>query len=159
MQKEIVTKRKLALSKATARGPVTPYDGTRKGERSIPIELASGMKGTGDIDMFVNGGPYFTYDREEDQIREETLGWYRMKNGVRLPAIIHSRFGKGNAILSGLHFEFDVSEIPGRVVRLREDSLERNNQARSDLIDVILKEKLGLSVGPSRHGKTSSRAI
>jgi glutamine amidotransferase-like uncharacterized protein len=64
-----------------------------------------------------------------------------MKDGTRLPAIIHARYGAGNAILSGVHFEFEASEIQGKK---RDDA---NNLARSNLIDAILSKKLGLSVG------------
>lgn len=52
MQKEIVTNRKLALSKSRAVGPVTPYDGTMNGVRSIPVELSTCMRGIEAVDMY-----------------------------------------------------------------------------------------------------------
>lgn len=91
----------------------------------------------------MNGGPHFVYDQAEDLLSEDTLGWYKMKDGARHPAIIHSKFGKGNAVLSGVHFEFESNNfIKGK----SRDRAKRNNQARLDLIDTILSDKLGLSV-------------
>jgi biotin--protein ligase len=99
---EVVGKRELGFFEGKAIGPVFgPFDyHSKSGARAALIRTKEATSY-----FYFNGGPYF--ENAESYTNTTVLGWYEGD----LPAIIHVRYGKGNVILSGVHFEFDPHQV------------------------------------------------
>lgn len=103
---EVLGNRELSFFPGKAIGPCLAeyvYK-SNKGARAASIQLQHKVQ-VKDIHLFYNGGCYF--EEADSYPNVSVLGWYQDKEAHKLPAIIKIQVGKGRAILSGVHFEYD----------------------------------------------------
>ncbi|CAO3611002.1 unnamed protein product [Cunninghamella echinulata] len=160
---EVKGPRELAFYPGLSRGTMYPgfvYN-SNKGARSIPITLENKNKQI--INVFYNGGGYFVRPTDYDQVT--VIATYpdgpRFKDSdnnnnddenTKAASIVLCKVGKGLALLSGVHPEYDVTTTPGL------EEAENSDQ----LIDSLKKSRhqcllffydqftsLGLSVNPN----------
>lgn len=138
---EVLGNRELAFFPGKAIGPnLAKYDYKNdSGARAaiIKLELANVTEST----IYYNGGGYF--ENAADYKNVSVLGYYK----DHLPAIIYISYGKGNVILSGVHFEYDTSlfDLNNPYLSKISPDLKRADATRKVLIKEILK-KLGLNI-------------
>ncbi|NGX27331.1 MAG: hypothetical protein K940chlam6_01265 [Chlamydiae bacterium] len=108
---EINEKRELKFFPGVVRGPIlAPYDyKTNSGTRAAKIFTRGGES----LFVFYNGGGYFSQAEQEKNV--SILATY--EDG--LPAIIECKVGRGIAILSGVHFEYDPELLDNEDVFLK----------------------------------------
>lgn len=96
---EVIGSRELAFFQGSAVGPIlAPYDyRTNSGARVAKLIFNDQQIGM----AYFNGGPYF-----KGNIAGEVIAHYADNN---LPAIIQISVGKGKAILSGVHWEYQAN--------------------------------------------------
>jgi glutamine amidotransferase-like uncharacterized protein len=107
-QYEIVEPRELSLFSGLGVGPLIPYEyNSRRGARVM--EFQTPQKHT--CKSYYNGGCAFVLPKDVDQSSVQVMGVYGEKYQNK-PAIVWSRYGKGQVLLSGLHIEYhpDVLE-------------------------------------------------
>lgn len=94
------------------------------------------------IKLYYNGGGYFVDADKKDLV--EVLARYK-DNGEA--AIIKTQVGKGTSILSGLHFEYNPSNIKtlDKKINMTKKQLFEYEYARQHLFKIIL-QKLNLDV-------------
>ena len=99
---EVKGPRDLKLFPGTATGPIiAPFDyRSDSGARAALIKVDNKM-----IKIYYNGGPYFSFEKNN---KTTVLAYYDY-NDKLLPAIILSKYGKGRALLSGVHFEYNAN--------------------------------------------------
>ena len=104
---EVKGVRELAFFPGTVKGPIlAPYDyETSSGVRAAKISWKGGapFKTNSTFVVYYNGGGYFAEAAREEHTK--ILASYSLGNDF--PAIIEIQVGKGKAILSGVHFEYD----------------------------------------------------
>ncbi len=71
------------------------------GARAVEISAAT----SGKVALYYNGGGYFSGAEKCSDV--DIMGSYY----DRTPAIVHIRYGKGNVVLSGVHFEHDDQSL------------------------------------------------
>lgn len=104
---EIKGQRELAFFHGTARGPaLAPYDiNSNKGARAAHLTLSNHKEAT----VYYNGGSFY----EANPMPPNTTVIARYADLPQQPAaIIKIKVGKGIAILSGVHFEYDQRLLP-----------------------------------------------
>jgi len=129
---EVIGKRELALFPGKAIGPVFgPYDyKTKSGARTAQISIS----GSGKMNLFFNGGCYFENAESYDGVT--VMGRYQSG----LPAVIKIIFGKGEVILSGVHFEYEpgLLDINDEYLQVIIPDLIKDNSKRDELAKNIL---------------------
>jgi len=100
------------------------------------------------VSVYYNGGCTFDQPNQQQQQQHQqhqTLAWYpNDEEGKGQPAMIECRVGKGVAVMSGVHLEYDTrlanpaSDLPAVV-----QGLEADDQARALLMRSTLR-RLGL---------------
>ena len=103
---EVIGKRSLGFFNGTAIGPILkPYSyEDESGACAAKIVLSDSKE----LYIYYNGGCAFSPEPTEDNV--EVIGRYAEKEN--LPAILRCKIEKGEAILSGVHFEQFSSENP-----------------------------------------------
>jgi glutamine amidotransferase-like uncharacterized protein len=100
---EVVGERYLKLFNGNAIGPALAkysYD-TNKGSKAARITC-----GNDQLAVFYNGGPYFEMPHNTTA---KVICTYSDKNN--LPAVLHSKYGKGKVLLSAIHFEYNPAML------------------------------------------------
>ena len=94
------------------------------------------------MSFYFNGGPYF---EEISQEGMSVLAWYEF-DSKKLPAILYIKYGQGNVILSGVHFEYIPNDKDIRDENLKNiiPILDSDNYKRNICIRKILAS-LGIS--------------
>lgn len=138
---QVVGDRSLKFTSATAVGSIVPgfeYN-SEQGSRAVSIKLVDSVlepiedssaldiaSGGNVANLYVNGGPWFRYPSVNNNSNsnidnypsESVLAWYlpseKTLNKNPEPAILESRVGRGRAILSGPHFEYDPNLIASK---------------------------------------------
>lgn len=102
---EVVGPRELSFFSGKAIGPIlAPYDyHTNSGARAAQITTT--LPGLSSVTVYYNGGGYFEHALQDPHAR--ILAIYPNQ----LAAIIHVTYGKGNVILSGVHFETEAEHL------------------------------------------------
>lgn len=97
------------------------------------------------LSTYYNGGCYFSLSEEDKEV--EVLSRYLSLEDTP-PSIIGCKVGKGRAILSGVHFEFNPSSLSARSGPLQKiiAEMERYETKRLELISSVLSY-LGLMDG------------
>jgi biotin--protein ligase len=103
---QVIEKRQLRFFPGTEIGPaLAPYDYKSNSGARVPVLRLDPRVSTGihKLPAFVNGGGYFK--RATAYSKVSVLAWYPGPEGRA--AIVKIRVGKGFAILSGAHLEYD----------------------------------------------------
>lgn len=136
---EVIGKRELAFFQGVVRGPIlAEYDyKTSRGARAATIRWQDKnhfKQGTNFL-VFYNGGGYFV-DTSNDK-NSTILATYDKGE----PAIIECHVGKGKAILSGVHVEYDPELLDASDCDLQPliPKLRHGNQDRMQLLIYLLK--------------------
>ena len=162
--------RDLGFFSGTAYGSVTPkfaYN-SEQGSHAVTISLnpdstqTFNMSHAKDLDVYVNGGPFFKVDAPSKDI--ETLCWYTSLSKEPKSAIVQCRVEKGMAVLCGPHIEYDARLIASHLAQKDlTDALSRESRERleeilpeliksdNDRIDLLrnILVRLGLKVNAS----------
>jgi len=136
---EVLGSRELAFFPGKAIGPAIGFYNYKSniGAQAANISVfIAGIKKN--IHLFLHGGPYFA--NAESFSNVSVIGWYKIKNNVKLPAIIHIKYGKGNVVLSGVHFEYEPNMLDKHDKFLTKliPQLDASNEARKVMIGSIL---------------------
>lgn len=143
---EVTGPRELAFFKGAARGTV--YKGFKYGTNSgthCPL-LQTPL---GSFKCFFNGGCLFT----EVDNKTEVLATYETPvqctaDSEHPPAVIYTKVGRGNCVLSGVHTEYSVETLHADDLNPEIiEELKKQNEARSKFM-VFMLQKLGLTVTP-----------
>ena len=59
--------------------------------------------------IYFNGGAYF--DKSDEMKNIFVIGTY---DDINKPAIIYAKYGTGNVVLSGVHFEYDAALLDSK---------------------------------------------
>ncbi|MFY9590047.1 BPL-N domain-containing protein [Rickettsia endosymbiont of Halotydeus destructor] len=133
---EVIGVRDLAIYKGLVKGPVLApyYYNSNKGASAayITIEANSGLS-IKDCHAFYNGGGYFV--DAENVKNTEIIARYENFEA----AIIKCTYGKGTAILSGIHFEYDPAIIKRKYLSNIREILNNSNGQRIILLNYIFK--------------------
>ncbi len=137
---EVEGARELAFFPGIVRGPIlAPYDyQTLSGVRAAKIlwnGTQSFLKDTV-FTVYYNGGGYFVDAAEEK--KATVLAFYNIEE--KAPAIIECRVGRGRAILTGVHFEFDPRLLDPDNCYMKQiiPALEDGNILRMQLVENLL---------------------
>ncbi|KAI8920230.1 biotin-protein ligase [Powellomyces hirtus] len=117
----VVGQRALRFYPGTAKGSVVEgfvYE-SEKGAKAVPVKRDPGFVEELETDneeelcLYVNGGPWFVPTTADDATPSytnvRTLAWYADAQYPPRPAIVECNVGAGRAILSGPHFEYNLS--------------------------------------------------
>ena len=124
---EVVGERNLAFYEGTAVGPILKPYSYEDDSGACAAEIV--LENTKKLYIYYNGGCAFTPEPNENNV--EVIGRYAEKDN--LPAILKCKFGKGEAILSGVHFEKTFSK--------RTEIQEKLDQTK-DALDEFLHDLL-----------------
>ncbi len=132
---EILGDRELKFFKGKSIGPdLAPYDyNTKSGSRAA--RLSTTFNHLPEAIVYYNGGGYF--ENADSFTDTKIIGYYENK----LPAIIHVKYGEGNVILSGVHFEYNPYLLNSHDSYLKHiiPVLKTHEGARGELISTLLK--------------------
>ena len=135
---EVLGERELAFFPGVAVGPIlAKHDhNSNSGSRAASIKLD--LKEVKKVITYYNGGGYFKNATNYDDVT--IIGYYEN----HLPAIIHISLGKGDVILSGVHFEYDPYRLDTQDPYLNKISpdLKYSNDKRQILVQVVFKKLL-----------------
>lgn len=138
---EVLSQRELQLFKGKAIGPIlAPYDyRSYRGARAA--NLNTSFSSFHNPCVFYNGGGYF----ENAAACPNTQVIASYQNG--LPAVIKTPYGKGNVLLSGVHFEYDPYTLDSTDPYLKQilPDLLAGDRARINFAHHVL-QMLGLDV-------------
>lgn len=116
--------------------------GTLYPERPFMYEKESGAHASwlstaeGSLHLYYNGGCAFPQAESYEHVTP--LASYL--DAEKQPAIIHCKIGKGNVILSGVHFEMSVDSLMSQGCHpMIVDKLQSSAASRQSLINTILK--------------------
>lgn len=136
---EVSGKRELAFFGGSTIGPIlAKYDyKSNSGTRAAKIKLE--LEQVKEANIYYNGGGYFKDATKYKDV--VVLGYYEN----HLPAVIHILFGKGNVVLSGVHFEYNpfLLNIEDPYLQKIALNLKYSNTMRIKLVEAILK-RLGI---------------
>src|SRR5262249_28312516 len=124
----------------TVRGPIlAPYDyKTASGARAAKIlwKDSVGFEKDDEFLIFYNGGGYFVHASENKNTT--ILATYNTKEN--LAAIVECKVGKGTAILSGVHFEYNPNFFGSEDPYLEKikPELQKGNLNRMKLLKHLL---------------------
>lgn len=76
-------------------------------EKSIAIVNIWEEKTRQTSSVIYHGGPFFDSVEKKCKI----IAYYKLKSGQKLPAIIQKQYGKGQVIILGVHFEYNLENI------------------------------------------------
>jgi glutamine amidotransferase-like uncharacterized protein len=137
---QVLGNRELAFFQGTAIGPaIAKFDyKNNSGARAANIRITADNL-TQEINLYFNGGPYFKDPENFKNV--EVLGAYQLPKKKMLPAILYIKFGKGNVILSGVHFEHDPTYFDKNDIHLAKlvSDLEKDSAGRKALITKIFE--------------------
>ena len=135
---EVFGERELAFFPGVAVGPVLAKYDYRSNSGSSAAKIKLDSKEVKKAVMYYNGGGYFKNATNYDDVT--IIGYYENY----LPAIVHVSFGKGNVILSGVHFEYDLYQLDTQDPYLNKISLglKYSNAKRQILVQVIFGKLL-----------------
>lgn len=132
---EVKGERELALFPGTVRGPILCdyVYGTHEGARAAKIYSTFGEKE--EYTIFYNGGGYFEVPAKNTLV----LATYDREKAY--PAIIECSYGKGVAILSGVHIEYDFQRLDLTDTYLKDiiPELQQGNDKRLFLLRYLLQ--------------------
>ena len=135
---EVLGTRALAFFPGKAIGPVlAPYDyKTNSGVRAARIEV--NLKPIQNVALYYNGGNFFEHAEHYPNVT--VIGRYTGVKGNHLPAIIHIRYGQGNVVLSGVHYEYDPFFLDQKDHYLSDiiPALKKENALRKILFDRLI---------------------
>jgi len=144
---EVKGARELAFFPGVAKGPLFAansfsYDSSfgvdNSGATAAPIRYRDSV-----VQAYYNGGCGFI--NAEQHISCEILGWYEE---LKIPCIIRCQCGKGTALLSGIHLEFDANDLPPSTPeKVREVLLESRDEQRNLFTNLVTKELLQTATG------------
>lgn len=131
---EVVGPRPLGLFQGVVKGPILApyYYESDKGASAARITITYHTHET-DGYVYYNGGGYFI---DADKIANTTV-IARYEN--RAAAIIKCNYGAGNAILSGVHVEYDPCMLKKQSLRPIRKTLKHHNEQRIKLFKHILE--------------------
>lgn len=137
---EVLGERELSFFPGKAIGPIlSSYDyRNNSGVRAARIKMQT-MGELSEVNLYFNGGGFF--ENAEDYTDVQVLGNYQINN-IELPAIIHIKYGAGNVVLSGVHFEYDTSllDIKDKYIENIIEQLKNTEDSRKSLIKKILQK-------------------
>ncbi len=138
---EHVGVRELAFFHGKAIGPTLAKGGYRSCSGSRAAKITLDLKQVKEATLYYHGGGHFKNAASYDHV--SVIGYYQNN----LPAIIHIPYGKGNVILSGVHFEYAPSSLNTRSLYLRKllPDLIQSDAARKILMKEIFS-KLGIAL-------------
>jgi glutamine amidotransferase-like uncharacterized protein len=135
---EVIGERELSIYKNSVIGPALCkyYYNSYKGTKAVKI--IPNVKGLyKDLCLFYNGGGYFL--DAENMSGVKIIGNYQDSRA----AIIECIYGKGKAILSGVHFEYNPYLMkPSKILTPIINSLKEYNESRISLVQSILNRLL-----------------
>ena len=131
---EVVGARQLNLVNSHAIGPVlAKYSySSNKGARAAVIQCDQDK-----LAVFYNGGPYFQIPKNNTTAK--IICTYSEKDN--LPAVVYSKYGKGQVLLSAVHFEYDPNKLSHNDEYYRKiiATLNSDNKNRISFGNKILK--------------------
>lgn len=133
---EIKQERELKFFPGTVKGPVLfPFE-YRENIGARAAKILSIFHKSKPVSIFYNGGGYFA--GAEGKEKTEILATYGFSK--QFPAIIECKVGKGRAILSGVHFEYDPELLDKEdpFLRLILPEIKESNVQRLELLRAIL---------------------
>jgi glutamine amidotransferase-like uncharacterized protein len=98
----VVGHRALSFFEGKAIGPILAKYNYQTESSARAAKITLNFKDLKEATLYYNGGGYF--EAAEQFKNTQVLGYY----ANHLPAIISVKYGKGQAILSGVHFEYDA---------------------------------------------------
>ena len=130
---EITGYRELGFFPGIARGPVlNPYDYTSEsGASAARLHLSDGTQ----LFVYHNGGPTFV-SLTGEYPNVEILATYDDVNNQ--PAILRCSYGKGTALLSGVHFERQLSRMSDDIQTAVESTLQDLNSFLAYFFPVVM---------------------
>ncbi|HLP35028.1 MAG TPA: BPL-N domain-containing protein [Amoebophilaceae bacterium] len=135
---EVVGKRPLAFFPGVAVGPLFG-DYSYHQNRSACCARIKGLyiPDTEAFDVFYNGGSYFL--NATDYPNVEVVAYYQMLTLQLLPAILSIRVGRGRALLSGVHIEYDPHDFSSDDVYLMQlkEKLTASDLQRQQLLNYL----------------------
>lgn len=161
---EVLDEGALKLFSGTAEGPAYGLGRFKyNSEQGAEVaELSSSqLLYANELDVYFNGGCFFTLEGQEKIPYEQVLACYnniKKEDGSSPAAIVENTVGKGLAILSGTHFEyFSYSQNAG----LEEDivnKLAQTDEKRKCFQGEILG-RLGIPLSEALHNKIYAKKI
>ena len=119
---KINTEYKLNLINTLAKGTlykefnIHPYSASPKS--TIIIDIEDKATKTSQSAVY-HGGPFFDLSRKDYKV----IANYKLNSGKKLPAIIQKQYGKGQVILSGVHFEYNLENLETIKANINKTSL------------------------------------
>jgi len=138
---QVLGERELALFPGKAVGPA--YGPNKYSYDSLKgIEAASIKTEREEIYLYFNGGCFFS---EEEKYPGIKIFARYSELEKEPPAIVVCPFGKGKAVLSGVHFEYSACSLPADNVYIQRilPFLEQSEKRRTSLIQEIFHILLG----------------
>lgn len=140
---EVLESRELAFFLGKSIGPALSYYDykSNKGATAAKILYLNRTDMDFDTELYLHhhGGGYF--ENAERFSNVQVIAAYNMSDGRNLPAIVKVNYGKGRAILSGVHFEIDPFNLDHILYETDEKVdnmiflLRKSNAARETLIN------------------------
>lgn len=138
-KQEISGSRELAFFPGKSIGPhLAQYDYlSYSGARLAPLTLSHEFSDQTAV-FYYNGGGYFADAETYDNTK--VLAWYQTANAIAMPAIIQMQSGKGQVILSGVHFEYAPELLDSSDLYLAPiiPELYKTNPARKRLVQHLM---------------------
>ena len=135
---EIIEERELAFIDCIARGPTFGIEEFSYDENSVG-KLVKVSANDSYFYSYYNGGCFFELNKNNYEI----LASYQELNN--LPAVVYGKYQKGNIILSGIHFEYDINCLSPKILYSdREKFVETEN--KKDIFIYELIKKLNLKI-------------
>lgn len=136
---EVLGERELAFFPGSAIGPILAKYDYRNNSGARAANIRFELEQIKETKIYYNGGGYFKDAANYSNVA--IIGYYQN----HLPAIVHISHGKGNVILSGVHFEYspDLFNKHDPYLSKIYPDLKHSNTTRMLLAKVIFK-KLGL---------------
>jgi biotin--protein ligase len=144
---EVIGRRELGFFPGKTIGPALSYynytsnEGATAAKISFTFQLMK-MLSTRHIKLFHHGGGFFEDAASYPGV--EVLAHYVAENQSNPPAIIKVSFGKGMAVLSGVHFEIDPFMLNSEDPHLNDiiHQLQENDPAREEMLEYLFTWKM-----------------
>ncbi|XVN43368.1 MAG: BPL-N domain-containing protein [Candidatus Rickettsia vulgarisii] len=132
---EVIGKRELGLFPETVKGPILCdyYYNSDRGAKAAEIIIENNI--IEDCHVFYNGGGYFV--NAENTPNTKIIARYNTPD--LQAAIIKCQYGKGTAILSGVHFEYDPNLMKQASIQKIADILKQEDHKRVALVKYLLE--------------------